>query len=80
MNFNMFKRHFWHVKLSGKKSTVSEIRCALILWMYTLWHLSCSMAGLMYQPRSPCGAYHFLSFRILWITTLFPGGDSSVWL
>ena len=63
-----------------EKSNVFEISSALVLGMYDLWHLYCSMAGTMYQPNSPCGAHDALLFGILWVTPLVPVGYSGVGL
>ena len=58
--------------------TVSNIHYALVLGMYALWHLQCSISGPMHHPSSPCGAQNSQSFRMWCITTLVPGGDKGV--
>ena len=49
---------------SGENSTVSDILSTLVLGIYVLWYLYCSIYGPMYQPYSPCGAHdaRFLAY------------------
>ena len=49
----------------GKNSTVSGILSDLVLCMYALWHLKCSVSGRMYQPPYTCGAHDARMFGIL---------------
>ena len=62
----------------GGKSTVSDILSALVLGMYVLWHLQCSISGPMYQLSSTCGAHDARLFGLLLITTSVPGGANGV--
>ena len=66
---------FW-----GEKFTVSDIHYDIVLWMYDLWDLQFYMAGTIYPPGSTCGDHDVIYFGLLWITTLFPSGDSCVQL
>ena len=61
-----------------ENSTVSKICYTLVLGIYTLWILSCSMAGPMYHPGYPCCSHDVISFGLFWITNCAPGGASSV--
>ena len=61
-------------------STVPENNSALVLGMYALWYLQCPMASKIYYLDSQCGSHDDLSFGLLWITNLLPGGDSGVQL
>ena len=61
----------------GVNSTVYEINSVLVFGVCVLWHVYCSMSGMMYQ----LGYQYFrdvLPFGLLWITTLVPGGDIGV--
>ena len=62
----------------GKNSTVSDILSALVLGMYALWRLYCSIVFPMYQPPSQCGSHDAISFGLLLVTILVPGGANGV--
>ena len=64
----------------GKNSTVSDILSAVVLGVYALWHLQCSISGPMYQPYSQFGAHNARSFGLLLFTTRVPGGANGVQL
>ena len=59
---------------------MSEIRSAISLGVYALFYLLCLMYVMIYHPGSPFGDNGVISFGILLITVLVPGGDSSVQL
>ena len=44
---------------------MSDILSTLVLGMYALWDLYCSISGTMYPPSSPCGFHDALSFDLL---------------
>ena len=64
----------------GENSTASDILSGIVLGMYVLWHLYCSIAGMMYQLYSTFGAHDTRSFGILLLTTPVPGRANGVWL
>ena len=65
MNGCIYGIFFGILNCFGKNSTVSDIFSTIVLGMYVLWHLYCSIAGLMYQPYFPCGAHDAQLFGIL---------------
>ena len=62
----------------GGNSNVSDILYTIVLGVYVLWHLYCSISDPMYQPSSPGGAHDARSFGLLLITTRVPGGANGV--
>ena len=56
---------FGMLNFMGKKSTVSDIRSALVLGVYTSCHFECPMSGPMHQPVFPCNAHDTLYFGLL---------------
>ena len=64
----------------GEKSTVSDILSTIVLGIYDVWNLQCSISGPMYQASSPRGDHDALQFGLLLITMLVPGGDNDVQL
>ena len=57
-----------------EKSTHSESRSPLVLFMYTQWHKYCSMEGLRYHPFTPCAAQVPLTVGFSWTIIYVPGG------
>ena len=55
-----------------------DIRSDFVLGMHDLWHMWCSMSIPIQHMVYLCGAHDSLSFGLLWITTIVPGGDSGV--
>ena len=64
----------------GENSTVSDILSDLLLGVYALWYLYCSITVPMYQTYSPCSAHYARSFGLLWMTICIPGGYNVVQL
>ena len=69
---------FGMLNFLGKKSTLSGICSAIFLWVYSLWHMWCSMYGIMYHPGSTFGDHYALFFGLSLINNLVPGGDIGV--
>ena len=62
----------------GENCTLSDILSVLVLGIYVLWHIYCSMNGPMYQQSYTCIAHDDQSFGILCITIIVPGGANDM--
>ena len=62
----------------GESSTVYGILSGLVFWVYVSWHIQCHISDPMYQLSSPSCYHGALSFGILLITIIVPGGDNGV--